>query len=328
MSKMEDVILSVEKLTVDFYTYEGVLHVLDDVNFQIKRGEIFGVVGESGCGKSVTSRLIMGLVASNAHIKSGRIIFNGKNILKMSEEELNKIRGKEISMIFQNPIGSLNPVFKVKDQMINVIMNNQRVDKETALDKAFKLLKIVNMPDPERVLESYPFELSGGMAQRVMIAMAISSKPKLLIADEPTTALDVTIQAQILKLIKELQEKLGMSVLFITHDLGVVAQLCDRIGVMYAGSVVAYGSTYNILKDPKHPYTLGLMGAIPRHEYKGKPLPSIEGSVPNYLDPPTGCRFHPRCKYAMDICKKEKPRMVKVGENHHVACWLYGGERD
>ncbi len=326
--EMEDVILSVENLTVDFYTYEGVLHVLDDVNFKIRRGEIFGLVGESGCGKSVTSRLIMGLVASNARIKSGKILFNGRDILKMSEDELNRIRGREISMIFQNPIGSLNPVFKVKDQMVNVIMNHQEVDKETALEKALKLLKLVNMPDPERVLDSYPFELSGGMAQRVMIAMAISSKPKLLIADEPTTALDVTIQAQILKLIKELQEKLGMSVLFITHDLGVVAQLCDRMGVMYAGSVVAYGSTYNILKNPKHPYTMGLMGAIPRPEQKGKPLPSIKGSVPNYLDPPKGCRFHPRCQYTMEICKREKPRMVKVGENHYVACWLHGGGGD
>ena len=325
---MEDVILSVENLTVDFYTYEGVLHVLDDVNFKVKRGEIFGVVGETGCGKSVTSRLIMGLIPSNANIKSGRILFNGKNILKMSERELNRIRGREISMIFQNPIGSLNPVFKIKDQMVNVIMSNQEVDKDAALDKAFKFLKLVNMPDPERVLESYPFELSGGMAQRVMIAMAISSRPKLLIADEPTTALDVTIQAQILKLIKELQEKLGMSVLFITHDLGVVAQLCDRIGVMYAGSIVAYGSTYNILKNPKHPYTTGLMGAIPRPEQKGKPLSTIKGSVPNYLDPPKGCRFHPRCEYAMEICKKEKPKMVKVGENHYVACWIYGGDED
>jgi len=326
--EMRDIILSVENLTVDFYTYEGVLHVLDDVNFQIRRGEIFGLVGESGCGKSVTSRLIMGLIASNANIKSGRILFDGRDILKMPEDELNKIRGREISMIFQNPIGSLNPVFKVKEQMANVIMNHQGVDKDTAIDKALKLLKLVNMPDPERVLESYPFELSGGMAQRVMIAMAISSKPKLLIADEPTTALDVTIQAQILKLIKELQEKLGMSVLFITHDLGVVAQLCDRIGVMYAGSVIAYGSTSEILKNPKHPYTMGLMGAIPRPEYKGKPLPSIKGSVPNYLDPPSGCRFHPRCSYAMDICSKKKPKMVAVGENHHVACWLYGGGGD
>jgi len=325
---MGEIILSVENLTVDFYTYEGVLHVLDDVNFQIRRGEIFGLVGESGCGKSVTSRLVMGLIASNAHIRSGRILFNGKDILKMSEDELNNIRGKEISMIFQNPIGSLNPVFKVKEQMANVIMSNQGVDKDTAIDKALKLLKLVNMPDPERVLEAYPFELSGGMAQRVMIAMAISSKPKLLIADEPTTALDVTIQAQILKLIKELQEKLGMSVLFITHDLGVVAQLCDRIGVMYAGSIVAYGSTYNILKNPKHPYTKGLMGAIPRPEYKGKPLPSIKGSVPNYLDPPKGCRFHPRCSYAMEICSKEKPKMIPVGKEHYVACWLYGGEED
>ncbi len=326
--QMGDVILSVENLTVDFYTYEGVLHVLDGVNFQIKKGEIFGVVGESGCGKSVTSRLIMGLIASNAHIKSGKIIFNGKNILSMSEDELNAIRGKDISMIFQNPIGSLNPVFKVKDQMANVIMHNQGVDKETALDKALKLLKLVNMPDPERVLESYPFELSGGMAQRVMIAMAISSRPKLLIADEPTTALDVTIQAQILKLIKDLQERLGMSVLFITHDLGVVAQLCDRIGVMYAGHIVAYGSTYSILKDPKHPYTVGLMGAIPKPEHKGKKLPSIKGTVPNYLDPPNGCRFHPRCEYAMEICKEKKPEMVKVGKDHYVACWLYGGEGD
>ncbi len=320
---MDDIILSVENLTVDFYTYEGTMHVLDDVNFQIKRGEIFGLVGESGCGKSVTSRLMMGIVASNAVIRSGRIIFDGRDMLKMDEEELRRVRGKEISMIFQNPIGSLNPVFKVKDQMANVIMTHQGVDKETAIEKSRKLLELVKMPDPDRVLNSYPFELSGGMAQRVMIAIAISSKPKLLIADEPTTALDVTIQAQILKLIKDLQEKLGMSVLFITHDLGVVAQLCDRIGVMYAGNIVAYGSTYSILKNPKHPYTQGLINAIPRPEYKGKPLPSIPGTVPNYLDPPKGCRFHPRCRFALDRCRREKPPMFKVGADHNVACWLY-----
>ena len=321
---MSDVILSVKDLRVDFYTYEGIMKVLDGVNFEIKRGEIFGIVGESGCGKTVTSRLMMGIIASNAVVRSGEIIFNGRDMLKMSEEELRKIRGKEISMIFQNPVGSLNPVIKVKDQMVNVIRNHQNIDKEAALEKARKLLDLVKLPDPERVLNSYPFELSGGMAQRVMIAMAISSKPKLLIADEPTTALDVTIQAQILKLIKDLQEKLGMSVLFITHDLGVVAQLCDRIGVMYAGNVIAYGSTYEILKNPKHPYTKGLIDAIPKPGLKGKPLPSIPGTVPNYLDPPSGCRFHPRCKFASPKCKEEKPPMIEVGPEHHVACWLYG----
>lgn len=322
----EDIILSVENLSVDFYTFEGILHVLDGVSFKVRRGEIFGLVGETGCGKSVTSKLILGMIANNARIKSGKIIFNNKDILKMSEKELNEIRGRDISMIFQNPLGSLNPLFKIKDQMINVIVTNLKVDKETALERAFKYLKLVEMPDPERVLNSYPFELSGGMAQRVMIAMALSVEPKLLIADEPTTALDVTIQAQILQLLKKLQEKLGVSILFITHDLSVVAQICDRVGVMYAGNVVAYGDVYDIMKHPKHPYTIGLMRAIPNPENKGKPIPRIKGSVPNYLNPPKGCRFHPRCEYAMEICKKEKPKLFAVGKNHYVACWLYGGD--
>ena len=323
---MSDTILSVQNLTADFYTYEGVLHVLDNVNFHVKRGEIFGLVGESGCGKSVTSRMVMGLIAQNTDIKSGKIILNGKNILKLSDDELRKIQGKDVSMIFQDPMGTLNPVFKVEDQMANVIMKNEDVDKKGAVKKALKLLKLVDLPDPERILKSYSFELSGGMAQRVMIAIAISSRPKLLIADEPTTALDVTIQAQILKLIKDLNEKIGMSVLFITHDLGVVAQMTDRIGIMYAGSVIAEGDTHSILKEPKHPYTQGLINAIPRPEYKGEPLPSITGTVPNYLKPPNGCRFHPRCQYVFEKCLYDKPPMTKVSDNHYVACWLYNEE--
>ncbi len=318
---MGDTILKVEDLYLSFKTYEGIAKVLDGISFDINKGEIFGIVGESGSGKSVTALTIMGLLPPNAVLEKGKIVFNGTDLIS-NKNVYKRIRGKEINMIFQNPSSSLNPVFKVKDQMLNVIMYHLGMEKEEAYDYAIDLLKKVELPDPDRVMDSYPFELSGGMAQRVMIAMAISTKPKLLIADEPTTALDVTIQAQILKLLKRLRSELKLTIILITHDLSVVSYMCDRMAVFYAGQVMEIGSVKDVLMEPNNPYTKALMEAIPNPEYKGKPLPYIRGEVPSLVNPPSGCRFHTRCKYTMEKCKKAKPNLVKVGENHYSACWL------
>ncbi len=318
---MSNTMLKVEDLYLSFKTYEGIAKVLDGINFEVNKGEIFGIVGESGSGKSVTALTIMGLLPPNAVLEKGKVIFNGIDLIS-NKNAYKRIRGKEINMIFQNPSSSLNPVFKVKDQMLNVIMYHLGMEKEEAYDYAIDLLKKVELPDPDRVMESYPFELSGGMAQRVMIAMAISTKPKLLIADEPTTALDVTIQAQILKLLKRLRSELKLTIILITHDLSVVSYMCDRMAVFYAGQVMEIGPVKDVLMEPNNPYTKALMEAIPNPEYKGKPLPYIKGEVPSLVNPPTGCRFHPRCKYAMNICKEAKPKLVEVGEHHYSACWL------
>ncbi|MBC7094456.1 ABC transporter ATP-binding protein [Thermococcus sp.] len=316
-------LLRIENLYVNFRTLWGIAKALNGINLTIKEGEIFGLVGETGCGKSVTASSILRLLPSNAEV-SGKILFKGENILKKSEEEMRKIRGKEISIIFQDPMTSLNPLFKIKDQMVDVITLHNNLSKEEAENYAKDLLKKVGLPDPERVLNSYPHELSGGMRQRAMIAIALSSNPSLLIADEPTTALDVTIQKQILMLILELKETYGFSVLFITHDLGVVAELCDRVGVMYAGNIVEIAPTEELFEKPLHPYTQGLLSVVPDPRYK-KELKPLRGSVPSLLNPPTGCRFHPRCDYATDLCKEQKPKLIEYSPNHFVACHLYGG---
>lgn len=317
-------LLKIKDLYVNFRTLWGIAKVLNGVNLTIRKGEIFGLVGETGCGKSVTSMTILKLLPPNAEV-SGKIIFKGENLLEKSEEEMRKIRGKEISMIFQDPMTSLNPLFKIKDQMIDIITLHNNLSKKEAEERAKELLTAVGLPDPERILNSYPHELSGGMRQRVMIAMALSSNPSLLIADEPTTALDVTIQKQILNLISRLKEEYSFSVLLITHDLGVVAEVCDRVGVMYAGNIVEVASTEELFKNPLHPYTQGLLSVVPDPRYK-KPLKPLRGSVPSLLNPPTGCRFHPRCDYASEICKQEKPGLVEYSPNHSVACHLYGGK--
>lgn len=316
-------VLEVRDLYLNFKTMWGVAKVLNGVSFEIREGEIFGLVGETGCGKSVTALSILRLLPPNAEI-SGEILFKGENLLEKSEEEMRKLRGKEISIVFQDPMTSLNPLFKIGEQMLDVIMLHEGMDKDEALEHAKKLLSAVGLPDPERILNSYPHELSGGMRQRVMIAMALSSNPSLLIADEPTTALDVTIQKQILELILKLRDEYNFSVLLITHDLGVVAEVCDRVGVMYAGNIVEVAPTEELFENPLHPYTKGLLSVVPDPRAK-KPLKPLRGSVPSLLNPPGGCRFHPRCDYAMEVCKRVKPELVELSPGHFVACHLYGG---
>ncbi len=316
-------ILAIENLYVNFRTLWGVAKVLENVSFNIYKSEIFGLVGETGCGKSVTAMSILRLLPPTAQI-SGRIVFRGEDLLKKSEEEMRKIRGKEIAMVFQDPMSSLNPLFKIKDQMVDVIRAHERKSKDEALSVAKKLLTLVGLPDPDRVLNSYPHELSGGMRQRVMIAMALSLNPSLLIADEPTTALDVTIQKQIIDLILDLKDRYRFSVLLITHDLGIVAEVCDRVGVMYAGNIVEIADTIELFENPLHPYTQGLLSTVPDSRRK-KPLKPLKGSVPSLLNPPPGCRFHPRCDRACDICNKQKPVLVENSKGHFVACHLYGG---
>jgi len=331
-------LLRVEDLHTYFYTYEGVVKAVDGVSFDIRKGEIFGLVGETGCGKSVTALSIIGLIDDPGKIVGGKIIFKGKNLLELGEEEMRKIRGKEISMIFQEPMTALNPVYTIGDQMIELLLlheegiaNIRKAPKELREEKkkkAIEMLRLVRMPDPERTIDSYPHELSGGMRQRAMIAMMLATKPSLLIADEPTTALDVTVQAQILNILMDMRDQLGISILLITHDLSVIAEVTDRVGVMYAGNIVEVADTFTIFQNPKHPYTVGLMEAIPKITEKKEMLKSIRGSVPNLIYPPSGCRFHPRCDYMKPICKKKKPKLVEVEPGHLVACHLYGGEEN
>lgn len=323
---MNKTLLEVRDLKTYFYTGEGVVKAVDGVTFDIKEGEIFCLVGETGCGKSVTSLSIMRLVPKPGKIVGGKIFFKGKNLLELSEDEMRKIRGKEISMIFQNPMTSLNPVYTVGFQIAEPIMIHQKLKKREAWKKAIEMIAAVKIPDPEARAKSYPHQLSGGMRQRAMIAMMLSCNPSLLIADEPTTALDVTIQAQILELMKELREKFNTSILMITHDLGVVAEIADRVGVMYAGNIVELADVESIFENPKHPYTQGLLRTIPTKGKKKSELEIIPGNVPNLVNPPPGCRFHPRCKYAMEICKKEKPKMIEIEKGHFVACHLYRGD--
>lgn len=379
MSK--DNVLEVKDLVLRFYTYEGVVKALEGVNLDVNEGEILGLVGETGCGKSVTSLSIMVLVPSPGKIEGGRIFFKHQdekiNLLDEKEKFLRTIRGASISMVFQEPRAYLNPVYTVSHQISEVLIKHKKkmllkkalegleqerkkkglegstfemnlykrmlknpnswvtriISKVPLSQRRFKLevqrevvriLKEMEIPDPERVAKMYPHELSGGMAQRVVIAMALACNPKLLIADEPTTNLDVTVQAQILNLIKILKDKFESSVLYITHDLGVIAELCDRVAVMYAGNVVELADVYELFKDPQHPYTHGLLESIPQ---PGKPLKSIPGIVPNLINPPSGCRFHDRCSYAMEICRKVKPTLMEVKKDHFVACHLFGGSK-
>jgi len=372
-------IVDVENLVLRFYTYEGIVEALDGVNLHIKPNEILGVVGETGCGKSVTSLAILGIVMPPGRIENGKIIINvnGKqiDILKLHEEAIRKIRGKDISMVFQEPRAYLNPVYTVFDQISEVLIEHRKQEfinralqtlknqpkkstitnfyisiyekwsknpnsllirflskipmlrrfqnpfKKELRKEVVQLLKSLGMADPERVADSYPHELSGGMAQRVVIAMALACNPTLLICDEPTTNLDVTVQAQILELIRALRAKFKSSILYITHDLGVIAELCERVAVMYAGNVVELAPVIELFKNPLHPYTRALLESIPR---PGQPFKSIPGIVPSLINPPKGCRFNERCNYAMDICYKIKPKFIKVKEDHFVACHLYG----
>lgn len=320
---MERPVIDIKGLSTYFFTYEGVVKALEGVDLAIWPDEIFGLVGETGCGKSVTALSIMKLIPSPpGKIVSGRILLDSEDLIPKDEKEMFRIRGKKIAMIFQDPMSCLNPVKKVGEMMLEVIQLHLRVSKKEALNIAAKSLEETEMPDPFQVLKQYPHELSGGMRQRVMIATAISLRPRLLIADEPTTALDVTIQAQILRLLKRLNGTFETSILLITHNLGVVAQLCHRVGVMYAGSLVEVGSVEDIFENPRHPYTIGLILAIPKLDEERERLKGIEGNVPNLINPPLGCRFHPRCGFCMEKCQTLKPSYKSDNKGHGVACHL------
>lgn len=320
---MSEKLVDIRNLKTYFYTEDGVVPAVDGVDLYVKRGETLGVVGESGCGKSVTSLSVMRLIASPpGKIVDGEILFEGEDLVKKSESEMRKIRGNDISMIFQEPMTSLNPVYTIGDQIGEAIVLHQGLSKKEGLEKAIEMLRLVGIPLPERRVHEYPHQLSGGMRQRVMIAMALSCNPKLLIADEPTTALDVTIQAQILELMKKLKKELGMAIMLITHDLGVVAEMCERVVVMYGGKVVEEGDAVSIFKSPLHPYTEGLLQSIPRMDEDVDRLHVIDGVVPNPLHLPEGCRFHPRCPYAIEKCKSAQPPLEQVAPGRYVACFL------
>lgn len=323
MSK--EMILEVENLKTYFYTVDGVMPAVDGVSFNVIKGETLGIVGESGSGKSVTARSIMRLVPNPpGKIIEGSINFNGENLLKKSENEMRSIRGNKIAMIFQDPMTSLNPVFTVGSQIVEAIMLHQKINKKEATNKAIEMLKLVGIPSPEKRMKDYPHQMSGGMRQRAMIAMALSCEPELLIADEPTTALDVTIQAQILDLINDIKKKFNMSVIIITHDLGVVAEIADRVIVMYAGRMMEYGSVAEIFKEPLHPYTKGLMESIPRIDVNEERLKSIEGTLPDLYKEVKGCRFADRCSFAVEGCFGEEPPLIDV-TNRKVRCLHYAG---
>jgi oligopeptide/dipeptide ABC transporter ATP-binding protein len=316
-------LVSIENLHVRFRTYAGVVHAVNGVTFDIRRGETFGLVGETGCGKTVTGLSLLRLVPPPGEIVAGRITFDGRDILSLSEQEMRDIRGAGISMIFQDPAASLNPVFSVGEQIELVIRQHQPVTRRVARQRTLEMLEAVGLPDPPQILRAYAHELSGGMQQRVMIALALASNASLLIADEPTTALDVTIQAQILTLLTQLKESRGLSILLITHNLGVVAETCDRVAVLYVGHVVEKGRTRDIFKEMKHSYTQGLLAAIPRPGSHGQPLQAISGSVPSGLVVFSGCPFEPRCSFAMEVCRQGPPPLVRVGEEHYVACYQF-----
>jgi peptide/nickel transport system ATP-binding protein/oligopeptide transport system ATP-binding protein len=316
-------LIEITDLKTYFYTEDGVVPAIDGVSFKINKGETLAIVGESGSGKSVTSLSIMRLVQPPGKIINGDIVFNGESLLDKSDAEMRAIRGNKISMIFQEPMTSLNPVYRVGDQISESLILHQGMSRKEALEQAVKLLKLVGIPEAERRVKQYPHELSGGMRQRVMIAMALACKPELLIADEPTTALDVTIQNQILELMKELKEKTNTSILLITHDLGVVAEMADRVVVMYAGQIVEQGDVYTIFENPKHPYTEGLLRSMPSYGKRTDKLHVIEGVVPNPLRLPKGCRFAPRCQYATELCHAEMPEITQVTEDEVVRCWKH-----
>jgi oligopeptide/dipeptide ABC transporter ATP-binding protein len=319
-------LLEVENLRTTFYTYDGDVKAVDGLDLVIERGEFLGMVGESGCGKSVTALSIMRLIpCPPGEIKADKLVFDGKDILALSREELYRVRGNEISMIFQEPMTSLNPVFTIGNQIIEAIVLHQRLTNKAARAKAIEMLDLVQIPSPHKRVDDYPHQLSGGMRQRAMIAMSLACEPALLIADEPTTALDVTIQAQILDLLQRLQDELGMAVMLITHDLGVVAEVVKRVVVMYAGAVVEQADVGPLYANPLHPYTQGLLTSIPRLDLEREVLNVIPGVVPNLLNLPAGCRFNPRCLKRMEICGQEEPPLFNA-DGHKVRCWLYKEE--
>ena len=320
---MSEYLVDIKNERLSFFTPAGEVKALNDVSIHLKEGEVLGIVGESGSGKSVTAYSLMGLTAYPGKLIGGTLEFNGHRIDEMTENQMRKIRGEEISIIFQDPMTSLNPVYTIGNQICEMILLHTNKSKQEARERAKELLTLVGINEPEKRLKQYPHELSGGMRQRVMIAIALACEPKLLIADEPTTALDVTIQAQILELMMELKEKLGMAIIMITHDLGVVASMCDRIAVMCAGKVVEYGTTEDIFYNPSHEYTKGLLRSIPKlNEKEHSRLVPIEGSPVDMLNPPAGCPFAPRCDSCMKICLRQMPEYTDISDIHYSACWL------
>ncbi|WP_246056284.1 ABC transporter ATP-binding protein [Alteribacter natronophilus] len=321
--KQEQPLLDVRHLKTYFHTENGTVPSVEGVSFQINKGEVVAIVGESGCGKSVTSYSIMGLVKSPGKIEAGEVLLDGTDLTTLSKRQMRKLRGNDMSMIFQEPLTSLNPLFTVGFQISEVIVLHQDVTKKEARQKTIEMIEKVGIPNAEKIYSNFPHQLSGGMRQRIMIAIALACNPKLLIADEPTTALDVSIQAQILDLMKKLRKELETSILIITHDLGVVAEMVDRVVVMYAGKVVEEGTVYELFRDPKHPYTKGLLESTPKiHERKDE-LYSIKGTVPTPANMPKGCSFSPRCAFAGDKCREQQPELVQVNSGQKVSCWLH-----
>ena len=316
-------LLSVEGLRTHFFTNDGTVRAVDGVSISVRQGETLGLVGEFGCGKSITALSIMRLLSRPGRIVAGRVNLNGRNLLELPDEEMEDVRGNDIAMIFQEPMTSLNPVFRVGDQIGEAIQRHLAIDRDEARDRVVELFTTVGIPSPERRVREYPHQMSGGMRQRVMIAMALACRPKVLIADEPTTALDVTIQAQILELIKELKRTQNMAVIMITHDLGVIAEVAQNVAVMYAGKIVERAPVEELFATPKHPYTRGLLGSIPSPDKLGRRLDVIRGVVPHPLNLPPGCTFAPRCPERMDICDTAFPALGSIGPSHDTACYLY-----
>lgn len=318
---MSEIVLSVHNLRTHFYTYQGVVRALNGVSFDVRQGEAVGLVGETGCGKSVTASSILRLIEEPGRIVDGKVWFEGQALLRLSESEMRHIRGNRIAIVFQDPATYLNPVFTIGNQLGEVIALHQNVRGPELNRRVLETLKLVRMPDPGRVVSQYPHQLSGGMRQRCLIAMALACRPTLIIADEPTTALDVTVQAAILKLLAELRRETGGALLLITHNLGIVAEICDRVVVMYAGDVVEVALTEALFTRPSHPYTAALLEAVPKlHHDPSKRLPSIPGAVPNLINPPPACRFHPRCSQMIKVCKSRKPELCEIERGHLVAC--------
>jgi len=315
-------LLSVRNLKTSFFTHVGEVKAVRGISFDVNEGEVLGIVGESGSGKSVTSLSIMGLLQYPGRVVDGEILLNGEDILTYSKNQMRKVRGKEIAMIFQDPMTSLNPVYTIGNQIMEMILEHEKMSRREARARAIEMLKLVGIPAAEKRIDSYPHEFSGGMRQRVMIALALSCNPKLLIADEPTTALDVTIQAQILNLIKKLNRQFGMTTMLITHDLGVVATVCDKVAVMYGGLIMEYGTADEIFYHPRHPYTMGLLGSIPHVDggEKRRLIP-IDGTPPDLINPPKGCPFSTRCKYCMNVCTQEQPPYF-AEDKHRTMCWM------
>lgn len=317
-------LLEVKGLRTTFFTHMGGVQAVRGISFDVEEGDILGIVGESGSGKSVTSMSLIGLVDEPGKITDGQVLFGDRDLTKLSQKDLSEIRGKEIAMIFQDPMTSLNPVFSIATQITDIIRTHTDLDKDAARKRAVELLKMVEIPEPDTRIDSYPHQFSGGMRQRAMIAMAISCNPKLLIADEPTTALDVTIQAQILDLLKRLKDQFGLSVMLITHDLGVIAEACNKVIVMYGGMIMEKASVEELFDQPQHPYTRGLLQSVPKHgpESKQRLIP-IDGTPPDLLSPPEGCPFSPRCPHAMEICLKKVSPMARITSTQEASCWLH-----